>query len=300
MKILSALLFFSLFGSPIVENTSADTQRKVSIQGHRGARGYVPENTIPSFLLALDQGADTLEMDVVISSDKKVVVSHEPWFSSAISLDPTGQRIPKEIEREHIIYQMKYSQVLKYDVGSIGNAEFPQQRKEKAVKPLLEDVIKKVESHAKNKKLPPVRYSIEIKSDPKGDRLFHPEPAEFAKLVVDVITKQKIESRSIIQSFDVRSLQAVREIAPNMPLSLLVSAAGSPQANVDKLGFTPNTYSPNFSLVNDELIRFCREKGMRIVPWTVNEIADLEKMAKFDIDGIISDYPDRAVQVFRK
>lgn len=300
MKILSALLFFSLFGSPIVENTSADTQRKVSIQGHRGARGYVPENTIPSFLLALDQGADTLEMDVVISSDKKVVVSHEPWFSSAISLDPTGQRIPKEIEREHIIYQMKYSQVLKYDVGSIGNAEFPQQRKEKAVKPLLEDVIKKVESHAKSKKLPPVRYNIEIKSDPKGDRLFHPEPAEFAKLVVDVITKQKIESRSIIQSFDVRSLQAVREIAPNMPLSLLVSAAGSPQANVDKLGFTPNTYSPNFSLVNEELIRFCREKGMRIVPWTVNEIADLEKMAKFDIDGIISDYPDRAVQVFRK
>ncbi|QQS32461.1 MAG: glycerophosphodiester phosphodiesterase [Acidobacteriota bacterium] len=300
MKILSALLLFSLLGFPVAENASAETQRKVSIEGHRGARGHLPENTIPSFLLALDQGADTLEMDVVISSDKKVVVSHEPWFSSAISLDPTGQRIPKEIEREHIIYQMKYSQVVRYDVGSIGNAEFPQQRKEKAVKPLLEDVIKKAESHAKSKKLPPVSYSIEIKSDPKGDRLFHPEPAEFAKLVVDVITKQKIDGRSIIQSFDVRALQAVKEIAPNMPLALLVSAAGPPQANLDKLGFTPNTYSPNFSLVNEELIRFCREKGMRIVPWTVNEIADLEKMAKFDIDGIISDYPDRAVQVFRK
>lgn len=299
MKILSALLLFSLLGFLIPEH-SFPTQRKVSIEGHRGARGYVPENTIPSFLLALDQGADTLEMDVVISSDKKVVVSHEPWFSSAISLDPTGQRIPKEIEREHIIYQMKYSQVVRYDVGSIGNPEFSQQRKEKAVKPLLEDVIKKAESHAKSKKLPPVRYNIEIKSDPKGDRLFHPEPAEFAKLVVDVITKQKIDGRSIIQSFDVRALQAVKEIAPNMPLALLVSAAGPPQANIDKLGFTPNTYSPNFSLVNEELIHFCREKGMRIVPWTVNEIADLEKMAKFDIDGIISDYPDRAVQVFRK
>lgn len=300
MKLLSALLLFSLIGFPVPENSVSAPQRKVSIEGHRGARGHLPENTVPSFLLAIDQGADTLEMDVVVSSDKKVVVSHEPWFSSAISLDPTGQRIPKEIEREHIIYQMKYSQVVKYDVGSLGNEAFPSQRKQKAVKPLLEEVIKQAESYAKKKGLPPVRYNIEIKSDPKGDRLFHPEPTEFAKLVVDVITKQKIEGRSIIQSFDVRSLQAVKELAPNMPLALLVSAAGPPQANLDKLGFTPNTYSPNFSLLNEDLVRFCREKGMRIVPWTVNEIPDLENIAKFDIDGVITDYPDRAVQVFRR
>lgn len=295
MKLFSALLIFSLLGLP-----GPQAQRKVSIEGHRGARGHLPENTIPSFLLALDQGADTLEMDVVVSGDKKVVVSHEPWFAAAISLDPAGKRIPKEIEREHNIYQMKYAQVAKYDVGSIGNADFPGQRKQKAVKPLLEDVIKQAESHAKKKGLPPVRYNIEIKSDPKGDRLFHPEPTEFAKLVVDVITKQMIDGRSIIQSFDVRSLQAVKELAPNMPLALLVSAAGPPQANLDKLGFTPNTYSPNFSLLNEDLVRFCREKGMRLVPWTVNEVADLEKIAKFDIDGVITDYPDRAVQVFRR
>jgi glycerophosphoryl diester phosphodiesterase len=300
MKILSAFLFFSLLGFPIPENKSAETQRKVSIEGHRGARGHLPENTIRGFLLALDQGADTLEMDVVVTSDEKVVVSHEPWFSAAISLDPGGRPIPKEIEREHNIYQMKYSQVLKYDVGSIGNAAFPGQRKEKAVKPLLEDVIKKAESHAKSKKLPLVKYNIEIKSDPKGDRFFHPEPAEFAKLVLKVVKKQKIEGRTIIQSFDVRALQAMKEIAPDMPLALLVAAAGPPATSLEKLGFTPNTYSPNFLLVTEELVRFCREKGMRIVPWTVNAPEDLERMAALNIDGVITDYPDRAVKVFRK
>ena len=115
--------------------------RPFSIEGHRGARGYVPENTIPSFKKALEQGSDTLELDVVVSKDGKVVVSHEPWFSSVISLDKDGNAIPAEKEREYNIFQMPYSEVKLYDVGSMGNKGFPEQVKMKVAKPLLSDVF---------------------------------------------------------------------------------------------------------------------------------------------------------------
>src|SRR5687768_16252624 len=109
--------------------------QKVSIEGHRGARGYVPENTIESFKKALDLGADTIELDVVISKDRKVVISHEPWFSHVISTDPKGQKIEKDKEKEHNIFLMNYSEIKKYDVGSIGNVGYPEQKPLKVHKP---------------------------------------------------------------------------------------------------------------------------------------------------------------------
>ncbi len=275
------------------------TGKIVSIEGHRGSRGHLPENTIPSFLLAIDQGSDTLELDVVITKDKKVLVSHEPWFHHTISLDPKGERITRETEREHNIFQMTYAETKRYDVGSIGNAGFPGQKPMKIAKPLMTDMFKAVEKYTKDKKLTPVRYNIEIKSNPAGDGTFHPAPAEFAELVIADIKKHKLETRVIIQSFDLRPLQFLRKTSPNIPLALLVGGNEKLVEKLNALGFVPDTLSPHFSLVNDELVKLCRERGMKLVPWTVNEMADLERMSKFDIDGIITDYPDRAVKVFR-
>ncbi len=275
------------------------TGKFVSIEGHRGSRGHLPENTIPSFLLAIDQGSDTLELDVVITKDKKVLVSHEPWFHHTISLDPKGERITRETERDHNIFQMTYAETKKYDVGSIGNAGFPNQKPMKIAKPLMTEVFKAVEKHTKDKKLTPVRYNIEIKSNPAGDGTFHPAPAEFVKLVVNDIKKHKLEKRVIVQSFDLRPLQELKKTDPNIPLALLVGGNEKLTEKLNALGFVPDTLSPHFSLVNDELVKLCREKGMKLVPWTVNEMADLERMSKFDLDGIITDYPDRAVKVFR-
>jgi len=279
--------------------TFAQTTRLVEIEGHRGARGLLPENTIPSFLKALEYKVETVELDLAVSRDGKLVVSHEPWFSHIISLDKDGKPIAAEKEKEHNIYRMNYAEIRLYDVGSLGNRDFPEQRKIKVAKPLLKDVFKAVNDYAKKHKLKPVRFNIEIKSRPEWDNSFTPVPAVFAKMVYDEILKHKLEKQVIVQSFDVRPLQELRKLPVRLPIALLVGTQESVEKSIERLGFQPDTYSPHFSLVDEAAVRYCRERNIKIVTWTVNEIADLERMKSFDPDGIITDYPDRAVKVFR-
>jgi len=280
-------------------NIFAQTVRVVEIEGHRGARGLVPENTIPSFLKALEYRVETIELDLAVSADGKLVVSHEPWFSHLISLDKSGQLISEAKEKEHNIFKMKYDDIKLYDVGSIGNKNFPEQQKMKVAKPLLKDVFKAVGDYTKKNKLKPVRFNIEIKSNPDWDGKFSPVPAVFAKLVYDEILKYKLEKQVIVQSFDVRPLQELRKLPVKLPLALLVMNKDGVEKNIEKLGFQPDAYSPHFSLVDEGLVKYCRERSIKIVPWTVNETADLERMKTFELDGIITDYPDRAVKIFR-
>lgn len=271
-----------------------------SIEGHRGARGYVPENTIPSFLKALELGADTLELDVVVSKDNKIVVSHDPWFVSSISTKPDGTAITADKEKDFSIYKMDYAEVKKFDVGIIGNKDFPQQEKMKAYKPLLSEVFKAIKNYAKKNKLKTFRFNIEIKSNPVWDNVFTPTPEVFAKMVYDEILKSKMQNNVIVQSFDPRQLQELRKLPVKLPLALLVGNKDGIEKNLEKLGFNPDTYSPHFGLVDEATINYVQKNKIKIVPWTVNEIADLEKMKKFKLDGIITDYPDRAVKVFGK
>ncbi len=280
-------------------NTFAQTTRVVEIEGHRGARGLLPENTIPSFLKALEYGVEWIELDLVVSADGKLVVSHEPWFSHVISLDKRGLPITEEKEKEYNIYRMKYSEIKLYDVGSIGNKGFPEQQKMKVAKPLLKDVFKAVNDYAKKNKLKPVRFNIEIKSKPEWDNIYTPVPPVFAKMVYDEILKHKMEKQVIVQSFDVRPLQEIRKLPVKLPIALLVMNKDGVEKNIAGLGFDPDTYSPHFSLVDEATVKYLRARNIKIVPWTVNEIADLERMKRFDLDGIITDYPDRAVKVFR-
>ena len=278
----------------------AQTSRSFSIEGHRGARGWVPENTIPSFKKALELGADTLELDVVVTKDGKLVVSHEPWFSSIISLDRDGKPIPADKQRDNNIYKMTYDEVKLFDVGSIGNKDFPQQEKMKAVKPLLQDVFIEITKFARANKIALPRYNVEIKTVADGDDVFNPKPDVYARLVYDEIKAAKMQKSVIVQSFDVRPLKELRKIDPKLPLALLVSNKDGVEKNLEKLGFEPDSYSPHYSLVDAALIAACRARGIKVIPWTVNEIADLERMKTFDLDGIITDYPDRAVKVFKK
>lgn len=293
-KLLLVLFLLSI-------NISAQTVGKdFVIEGHRGARGYVPENTVPSFIKALELGSDILELDVVISRDDQIVVSHEPWFSHVISLDKNGDPIPEAREKDFNIFKMDYAEIKRFDVGSLGNLDFPEQQKMRVYKPLLKDVFEAVKKYAKKNKLKAVGYNIEIKSNAAGDDVFHPRPAIFARMVYDEILKYKLEKNVIVQSFDVRPLQELKKLPVKLPLALLVGNKDGIEKNLAALGFQPDTYSPHFSLVDEATVRYCRERNMKIIPWTVNEIADLERMKQFDLDGIITDYPDRAVKVFRK
>lgn len=295
MKKLSILFILFLAITAI-----AQTRNNFSIEGHRGARGYVPENTIPSFIKALEMGADTLELDVVISKDNKIVVSHEPYFSSIISTDNKGNPISSAKEKEFNIFKMNYSEVKTFDVGMIGNKDFPLQEKMKVHKPLLSDVFKAIKDYSKKNKLKYYRFNIEIKSSVQGDNVFHPIPSVFAKMIYDEVLKYKLEKNVIVQSFDVRPLQELRNCKVKLPLALLVGNKDGIEKNLEKLGFQPDSYSPHFSLVDEATVNYCNSKGLKIIPWTVNEVSDLEKMKKFNLDGIITDYPDRAVAVFKK
>jgi glycerophosphoryl diester phosphodiesterase len=273
--------------------------RPFDIEGHRGARGWMPENTIPAFKKGLQLGADTLELDVVVTKDRKLVVSHEPWFSSVISLDKDGNRIPIESQKQNNIYRMTYAEVQQFDVGSIGNKDFPGQEKIKVSKPLLTDVFKEVGEFARQNKLPTPRYNIEIKTEPNGDEIFNPSPDIFAQLVYDEIRNAKMLKHVIVQSFDVRALQVMHKIAPHIPLALLVANKDGLEKNLETLGFAPDVYSPIFTLVDTDTVSKCRKQNIKIIPWTVNETADLKRMKDLDLDGIITDYPDRAVEIFK-
>ncbi len=281
-------------------NTFSQTPPAFDIQGHRGARGLMPENTIPAFIKALDLGVDTLELDTVVSRDGKLVVSHEAFFSSEISLDKNASPISAEKQKEFNLYKMNYAEIKSFDVGSLGNRRFPEQQKIKTYKPLLADVFKETQKYIRNNRLKQTIYNIETKSTSAGDNIYHPAPTVFARLLYDEIIKSKMQKFVTIQSFDVRTLQEFKKFPVKMPLVLLVENKDGIEKNIEKLGFQPDVYSPHFSLVDEQTVKYCRAKGIKIIPWTVNEISDLERMKKFNLDGIITDYPNRAIDIFRK
>jgi glycerophosphoryl diester phosphodiesterase len=164
----------------------------------------------------------------------------------------------------------------------------------KVAKPLLEDVIDSVEAYIKKNHLPPVQYNIETKCQPSTDNIFHPEPAEFTNLLMEVIRRKKMMARVIIQSFDVRTLKVMHEKFRDVRTALLVEGFSkqSLAENLKELGFVPTIYSPEFNLVNAEMVATCKEKGMKLIPWTVNDKPNIDKLKALGVDGVITDYPD--------
>jgi glycerophosphoryl diester phosphodiesterase len=290
--ILSALILF-------LTACQFNQKKPLDIQGHRGARGLYPENTIPAFVYAAELGVTTLELDVAVSADGKLVVSHEPWMSDRICSKPDGTPVTEEEEMRLNLYKMTYDEIKKYDCGSRGNTIFPQQKKMSASKPLLSEVIDTIEKLTKQKKLKPLHYNIETKSMPVGDTVYHPVPSEFAKLLFKEIKKHDIEKRVIVQSFDVRTLKEMDKLNRHLKLALLVEE-GNFMSHLTLLGFDPFIYSPNYRLVNESLIKQAHDRGILVIPWTVNDTTKMKKLIDLGVDGIITDYPDIALQFIRR
>lgn len=266
---------------------------KFDVQGHRGARGLRPENSIPAFLAALDYGVTTIELDVVVSKDKQLVVSHDPWMSAAICLTPDGREFGKREEKTYNIYEMTYDEIAAFDCGSKGNAAFPGQEKMSVRKPLLRDVIAAVEDHIRSYSRYEVDYNIEIKSDAEGDNKSHPGPEEFSDLVYALIDQYLPLRRVVIQSFDFRVLKYWHRKYPQVRLSALVENVKPTSANLAALGFKPAIYSPYYKLVSKAMVNYVHRNGMRIIPWTVNEDSDMLSLKAMGVDGFITDYPDQ-------
>lgn len=263
-------------------------------QGHRGCRGLMPENTIPAMLRAIDLQVTTLELDVVISKDKQVVVSHDPIFNHEISSHPNGQPVTQEEEKKLLLYQMNYEEIARYDVGMRPHPRFPKQEKIKVAKPRLADLFDEVEKYISASQLRPVFYNIETKCKAATDGINHPEPNEFVELLMAVIKEKGLEKRVIIQSFDMRTLRVLHARYPGIRTALLIDAGDelSLEQNLEKLTFTPSIYSPHASKVNALLVEECKAKGMQLIPWTVNTLDEITQLKKLGVDGIISDYPD--------
>lgn len=288
----------SMLAQTLVEkNMSKTSTYTFDLQGHRGARGLAPENTLEAFRKALELGVNTLELDVVMSKDGQIVVSHEPWLNADICLDPNGNAFEKEKEKEYNLYQMTYKEIMTCDCGSKFNPAFSEQKLVSTHKPLLTDVLQMADSIGRNHGMK-VNFNIEIKSLPEGDNLYHPKPEVFVKQVMDLINKEVGLDKVSMQSFDFRILKELHQSYPEVRLAALVYKDDVATA-LDQLGFIPDIYSPYFQLVDKIMVETLHSKGMKLIPWTVNEPEQMRSLLQLGVDGLITDYPDRALK-FKK
>ncbi len=292
------LLCTTLFAGCATSSKNSTTMQKkklvlpaFNLEGHRGTRGLMPENTIPAMLKAIDDGAQTLELDVVISKDKKVVVSHDIYFHHNISTGPGGKFISATEAPALLLYHMNYDSITKYDVGMKPYKEFPAQQKMPAVKPLLANLVDAADAYA-TQKGKSILYNIEIKSNLDWDEKKQPAIAETVELLMTVVKEKKLASRSYLQSFDFRPLQILHKKYPGITTAVLIGGAEkrSLDEQLQDLGYVPEIYSPAFQLVTPALVAAVHEKGMKLIPWTVNTLDDMKRMKNLGVDGIITDY----------
>jgi glycerophosphoryl diester phosphodiesterase len=270
------------------------------VHGHRGCRGLLPENTLPAFLHALALGVDVLELDVVISHDKQVVVSHEPWLSARLGRGPQGQLLHHAEERDYNLYQLSYPLIQGCTVGEWPHPDFPEQRPTLSYRPLLREVLQQVKVACQQLGRPAVGFSVEVKSSPAGDDIFHPEPTAFVDLVVAELQAAGVLFRTTLMSFDPRILQVARPAYPGLALCLLVEDELPTTATMfAELGFEPEVLGPDFKLLSAEIVQELRTMypALRLVLWTVNSLADLRLVRSWNVEGITTDYPNRLLQL---
>lgn len=273
------------------------------LQGHRGAMGLLPENTIPGFIKAAELGVHTVELDLAVSADNKMVVSHEPWFRGDICLQPDGSPIPPGEDRTFRLYELTYEEIRRFDCGSLTNPRHPGQQLQAAPKPLLTEAVAAVEHFTGSAGGHSVHYNIEIKSNPGWDESLTPGPELFADLLVAELEELDRQfpgllSRINVQSFDPRALQYLRQTHPSIPLALLTSTDDPIEQHLDHFGIIPEIYSVHHGILTPERVQRAKELGMKVIPWTVNTPADILAVMELGVDGVITDYPDRFIALF--
>lgn len=288
------------------------------LQGHRGARGLAPENTLPAFARALTIGVTTLEMDAGLTEDDVVVIAHDRRLNPDIVRGPDGRWLAG---RTPAIRELTYRELQRYDVGRIKpgsdySRRFPEQRRQDKIRiPTLEEVFE-LTRHARNTE---VRFNIETKISPEAPEETAP-PDVFVRALVKVVRDNGMASRTTIQSFDWRTLAIVQKEAPEIATSYLSSqqqALDNIQAghrenspwtagirfrdhgSVPKMvkAASGKIWSPNAADVTEALVKEAKSLGLAVLPWTVNERADMERLIDRGVDGLISDYPDRLREV---
>lgn len=293
MKLLSTALL-TLLSSAIM------AQGAIDIGGNRGFRGMYPENSIHGFVRAVKLGVNTVELDVVVSKDNQVVVSHDLTIDEDICSTPQGKPMTIADKDKYKIYAMTYDEIKKFDCGLRGNSRFTDQVKEAAIKPLLGEAIDAVEKYVKENNLPPVNYNIQIVSSKKGDEVMHPEPPQFTKLVYEIVKNKGVLARTLFSSLDMRILQELHK-TDETAMTGLMSEKNTDvlETNLKDLHFNPTVYSPTFLLCNKAMITKCHALNIKVITWTPNEMTKMIALKNDGVDGLITDYPDRAIKALR-
>ncbi len=274
------------------------------IQGHRGARGLLPENTILSCCKAVELGVDGLEIDVVVSKDNQIVVSHEPWMSPHFCSFPDGKPLDTVEERNPdtpstrgkgiLLRNLTVSDIQKYDCGSRGNPLFPTQKPVSCFKPTLYELISAVHAFCEKEKREKPFWNIEVKSHPKWYGRLVPPPLIFVRLLLKELDKIGLTNKNAfyISSFDPQFLRVFRKQAPSVKLAFLTENRLSFKKNIRKLGFTPPIYSPYFKFINKKMVQQAHQKGVKIMTWTVNDAQTADILRGWQVDGLITDFPN--------
>lgn len=278
----------------------APAPTRPEVHGHRGCRGLRPENTLSAFLHAAALGVDALELDVVISQDQQVVVSHEPWLAAHLGRGPQGQRLSAAQGHEYNLHRMTYATIRQCRVGEWPHPDFPAQQPAPSHRPLLREVLQQVAAARPPAGHPSIKYSVELKSTPAGDGIFNPVPSVFVDLVVAELRAAAVLPQTTLLSFNARILRAARQAYPELALCLLIEEHLPPAATLfATLGFQPETLGPDFKLLSAEIVAELRRyyPTLRLVPWTVNTPADLRLVRSWNVAGITTDYPDRLLNL---
>lgn len=289
------LVYLATASALLLAGCEYENVTRPEIHGHRGCRGLLPENTLPAFLKSAESGCDWLEMDVVITGDSQVLVSHEPWMEHRICRTPQRDSITEQEAHGFNIYRMTLTEAQAFDCGSTKHPDFPDQENSRQYKPTLREVVEAIDEQAMEDGTMGIGYNIEIKSDPALYGTYQPRPERFAELVLAQIDSLGISGRAIIQSFDPAVLEAVHRIDENMPVALLVDNTDGLDANLKRISFTPTHYSPAFELVDKQLVKELDARDIELLVWTVNDKGDIKRMLKLGVGGIITDYPDKVI-----
>jgi glycerophosphoryl diester phosphodiesterase len=246
----------------------------------------MPENTLPAFRYAIDVGADVLEMDLGVTKDNVLVVSHD------LEIKPSICKGPAEFPRA--IRQLTLAEIKQFDCGWQQNPDFPTQQAIPGTRmPTLEEVFRELSP------LGTFRFNIEMKSHPTKRELT-PPPDEFARLLVEQIRRFKVENRVVIQSFDFRMLKALARIAPEIARSALFVEEGEAFLAVAKRAGDVQVLSPHLRLVTPENIREAHAAGLTVVPWTANRPEEWQMLIEADVDGIITDNPQELLRYLKE
>lgn len=261
---------------------------KIEVHGHRGARAIYPENSLPAFQYALEQAVDVLELDLVVTKDNVLIISHDPLVNTKLC-NADKLKLPQNVDRTNIPFRsLTYKQVQEIQCGLKPHPQFSSQKLLGVKIPSLEELLIWL-NKSKLKKAKTVKLNVETKMNPRFSFLT-PSPKGFASLVVDLVHKYNFTDRIIVQSFDARSLVEVKKINPKIKTAFLNYASTANFVPLLK-EIKADIYSPNMDWITKEQVQLLHSAGILVVPWTANKQEDWEYLVSLAVDGIISDDP---------